>query len=92
MVIADDRIDARESSLLLIQARTGDAEAFCELAPARLSSEKYVIRQKVDTEGRRGREASPPKGTACPTRLSTARGNCRNIIQWSCACSKSVFN
>ena len=44
MVIADDRIDARESSLLLTQARTGDAEAFCELAKAH---ETRLFRQAV---------------------------------------------
>lgn len=44
MVIADDRIDARESSLLLTQARAGDAEAFCEVAQAH---ETRLFRQAV---------------------------------------------
>jgi RNA polymerase sigma-70 factor (ECF subfamily) len=44
MVIADDRIDARESSLLLTQARAGDAEAFCDVARAH---ETRLFRQAV---------------------------------------------
>ena len=44
MVIADDRIDACEPSLLLTQARAGDAEAFCEVAQAH---ETRLFRQAV---------------------------------------------
>jgi len=44
MVIAADRIDACESSLLLTQARAGDAEAFCEVAQAH---ETRLFRQAV---------------------------------------------
>jgi RNA polymerase sigma-70 factor (ECF subfamily) len=44
MVIADDRIDACESSLLLTQAWAGDAEAFCEVARAH---ETRLFRQAV---------------------------------------------
>jgi RNA polymerase sigma-70 factor (ECF subfamily) len=44
MVIADDRIDAREPNLLLAQARAGDAEAFCEVAKAH---ETRLFRQAV---------------------------------------------
>jgi len=44
MVIAADRIDACEPSLLLTQARAGDAEAFCEVAQAH---ETRLFRQAV---------------------------------------------
>jgi len=44
MVIADDRIDACEPSLILTQARAGDAEAFCEVAQAH---ETRLFRQAV---------------------------------------------